>query len=58
MQAALEDAGIAPQAIGHINAHVTGRAVPFGGEYALTNSFGFGGQKAALVRFYRSKYES
>jgi len=30
-------------------AHVTGAAMPFGGEYVLTNSFGFGGQNAALI---------
>ncbi len=30
-------------------AHATGEAPPFGGEYVLTNSFGFGGQNAALV---------
>jgi 3-oxoacyl-[acyl-carrier-protein] synthase II len=30
-------------------AHVTGSAAPFEGEYVLTNSFGFGGQNAALV---------
>ena len=29
--------------------HVTGAAAPFNGEYVLTNSFGFGGQNAALV---------
>ena len=30
-------------------AHVTGQAAPFDGEHVLTNSFGFGGQNAALV---------
>lgn len=30
-------------------AHVTGEAAPFDGEYVLTNSFGFGGQNAALI---------
>ena len=30
MLAALDDAGISASGIGHINAHVTGRAVPFG----------------------------
>jgi 3-oxoacyl-[acyl-carrier-protein] synthase II len=30
-------------------AHVTGAAQVFDGEYALTNSFGFGGQNAALI---------
>lgn len=29
--------------------HVTGAAEPFDGEYVLSNSFGFGGQNAALV---------
>lgn len=29
--------------------HVVGRAAHFDGEYVLTNSFGFGGQNAALV---------
>lgn len=29
--------------------HVTGQAMRFDGEYALSNSFGFGGQNAALV---------
>jgi 3-oxoacyl-[acyl-carrier-protein] synthase II len=29
--------------------HVTGRAARFDGEYVLSNSFGFGGQNAALV---------
>ncbi|HUT35535.1 MAG TPA: beta-ketoacyl-[acyl-carrier-protein] synthase family protein [Planctomycetota bacterium] len=29
--------------------HVTGQAAPFEGEYALTNSFAFGGQNATLV---------
>jgi 3-oxoacyl-[acyl-carrier-protein] synthase II len=30
-------------------AHVTSRGMPFDGEYALSNSFGFGGQNASLV---------
>jgi 3-oxoacyl-[acyl-carrier-protein] synthase II len=30
-------------------AHVVGRAQPFDGEYALSNSFGFGGQNASLI---------
>lgn len=35
-------------------AHVTSRGMPFDGEYALSNSFGFGGQNASLVlRRYR-----
>jgi 3-oxoacyl-[acyl-carrier-protein] synthase II len=29
--------------------HVTGTARPFDGEYALSNSFGFGGQNASLI---------
>jgi 3-oxoacyl-[acyl-carrier-protein] synthase II len=29
--------------------HVTDQAAPFGGEYVLSNSFGFGGQNAALI---------
>ncbi|MHC4661102.1 MAG: beta-ketoacyl-[acyl-carrier-protein] synthase family protein [Planctomycetota bacterium] len=29
--------------------HVTGEAAPFDGEYALSNSFGFGGQNASLI---------
>ena len=33
--------------------HVLGKAAPFAGEYALSNSFGFGGQNASLV-FRRS----
>jgi len=28
---------------------VTGAAAPFGGEYVLSNSFGFGGQNAVLA---------
>jgi 3-oxoacyl-[acyl-carrier-protein] synthase II len=30
-------------------AHVTSREMRFDGEYALSNSFGFGGQNASLV---------